>query len=344
MKQATITFLLGSFGGVIAYAFSFPIPWLLGGLVAVFVGHKLNIKLAEPHKVFSRWIRVLIGVALGASVASSLNQFNPSIFLAILLSFVFVVILTTFGTWYFRRLEGFQTVDSFMSALPGGLSFLIALAGDLGDRFPKIALIHTVRIVVLVFSFSVMAMYLGVDDIQEVKGNPFSFVLHFDLLKILVLILCTGFLADRVKVTGSHVIMGLILSAIFYKFGLIQQAMPELLITLAMIYLGALLGYELANSTPKGYFKLMSSSLVYTFVALVTALLISLVIGRFLHDDFLLYLLALAPGGIAEISLITLALGLDAGFVAIVHACRFVFILIAGPIGLNILIRKSEEE
>jgi len=341
MIKALLTFLIGSVGGIVAYYLNLPIPWMLGSLIAVALAQYLKIKLAPPHKVFSRWIRVVIGVTLGASVAESLNKISTSIFSTIIIALIFVVIITTFGYWFFKRIKGFQRVDSFMSSLPGGLSFLMVLAGDLGDRFPKIALIHSVRIVTVVFTFSILAMFMGASDVTQIKGNPIAFAWHLDLLKMIALVIISGFLADRLKLAGGHVIIGLVLSALVYRFNLIQQDIPELVITIAMIYLGALLGYELAKTNAKENFSLIKASLIFTFASLALAVLISLASSEILNENYLLYLLALAPGGIAEISLITLALGLDAGFVAIVHACRFIFILTIGPIGLNRLMIKK---
>jgi len=75
-------------------------------------------------------------------------------------------------------------------------------------------------------------------------------------------------------------------------------------------------------------------------VMLVGAL-VALALARLVEPSFLVLFLALAPGGIAEVSLVTLALGLDAGLVALVHSCRFLFIVVAGPLGLHWLTRRS---
>ena len=344
MIKILYTFLIATIGGVIAYYLSLPIPWMLGSLISVAATQYLNIELAPPHKSFSRWVRVVIGVTIGASVADSLNQLSASIFSTIVIALIYVLLITVFGYWFFKRIKGFQRVDSFMSSLPGGLSFLIVLAGDLGDRFPKIALIHSIRLVTIVFSFSILAMFMGAENVTQIKGNPIAFNWHYDLIKIVLLIFVSGYLADLIKLAGGHVILGLLFSAIAYQFNLIEEDIPELVITIAMIYLGGLLGYELAKTNAKENFSLIKASLIFTFVALALAALIAMVGSEALNENYLLYLLALAPGGIAEISLITLALGLDAGFVAIVHACRFVFILIAGPIGLNRLKQEIEKE
>ena len=50
--------------------------------------------------------------------------------------------------------------------------------------------------------------------------------------------------------------------------------------------------------------------------------------------------LAFAPGGLAEMTLISLALGIDVAFVSTHHVVRVVFMVVAAPIVFNILERR----
>jgi len=76
-------------------------------------------------------------------------------------------------------------------------------------------------------------------------------------------------------------------------------------------------------------------------VRVVTVVLVVSVLARVLGvPPVAAPLLAFAPGGIAEVSLVALALGLDAGLVALVHGVRFLFIVLAGPVGLWWLSRR----
>jgi uncharacterized membrane protein AbrB (regulator of aidB expression) len=56
--------------------------------------------------------------------------------------------------------------------------------------------------------------------------------------------------------------------------------------------------------------------------------------------DLVVLLLAYAPGGVAEMSLIALAIGADAGFVAVHHLVRIVCVMVAVPL-LTVAARRS---
>lgn len=330
-----LTFVVGMIGGMIACLITSPIPWLVGSLCATVLAGLLGFKLAPVPKSTSRWLRVVIGVSLGIFVAESLNRFSFDHGLAVALALGFTLIVTALGTWFFRRSLGFDRVDGFISALPGGLSFLISLAGDLGSRFPRIGFIHTLRVVVLVFTFSFLAVQFGGERPILSVQESLAISWHPQLLILLLIVGVSGWIADRAQVSGGHVIFGLILSTLAYKTGLIDQPVPEILITVSMVGLGLLLGVELMADRQTRYFRLALASVSYTFGAMVIAGFIAWIVSGATGAGFLIYLLALAPGGIAEISLVTLALGLDVGLVAMVHACRFFLIMVIGPIGLN---------
>ena len=329
--------IVGLISGTILFKLSVPIPFLLGSVLIIIFANKVSIKIQKPSVAISRWMRVIIGVTLGHSTAGNLNLFSWSTSFIILLAILFTIVITFTGMWFFRPLKGFNKRDLYISSLPGGLSFLISLAGDLGDKFPKIALIHATRIITLVFVLSLMAYFLGVESMTKVNADPFALIVSFDLWTILATIIVAGAIAEIFKIPGGQVIVGLVLSHIAYSIGFIQIAMPEMMITIAMTYLGILLGTSLMQGTNVQYSIIMSMSVAFTLIALMIGILISFGVVQSVDERFLLYFLALSPGGIAEISLITLALGLDVSLVVAVHASRFFFIVLIGSIGMNFL-------
>ncbi len=331
-----LTLVVGTLGGAVAFLLKLPIPWLVGSLLAT-IFYKRFFLISPPAKKFSSWMRVLLGVALGGSVASSLVGFDKSLFILLFAAIVFVVAVTIIGVWYFRQVPSFNSLDAFMSALPGGLTFLMSLSNDLGDRFPRIALIHAVRMVLLILMFSVLAYFHGVEASQGTIISAFAINIDVNLWKIIVLCVLSGLLADKLKVPGGHIMFPMIIAAVVYSSGLITIPMPELIKTLAMVTFGSVLGCKLSARSFSEYREPIKASVIFTAFAIVTALLMALGLSELLGKSYFLFFLALAPGGIAEISLIALALGFDVGFVAVVHTCRYLFIMLIGVLGMNAL-------
>jgi len=338
-----VTLFVGILGGVIAFFLNLPIPWLIGSALIVLFCKKVPY-VKSPNKVFAKWMRVLLGVAIGGSVATSLSTVDSSLFVSLGAAIVFVAFVTIVGVWYFGHLSGFNRLDSFMSALPGGLTFLVSLSGELGSRFPKIALIHTVRIVFLIFVFSVFAYFLdSPDDVEVTLRSSFAFSFDPELWQIALLVTFSGLLSNKLNIAGGHIMFPLIISAICYMNGWIELPAPEIVNTIAMVTFGAVIGCKLSAGSFREYMPQMKASIVFSTFAISTALLMALGLSEMFGGHYFLYFLALAPGSIPEISLIALALGFDVGFVALVHTCRYLFIMLIGALGLSFYQEREPE-
>ncbi|MEM7256252.1 MAG: AbrB family transcriptional regulator [Pseudomonadota bacterium] len=335
------TVVTGIAGGALATVLQAPIPWLLGSLLCTAALTSAGVHLKRLPGTLEKWMRVLVGVALGPSVANSLGNVGSSTLMAVLASLLSVVLLAAIGYGFFQRALGMSRGEAYLSALPGGLSFMMALADELhvADKSsrPRIALVHTVRVVSLVLFVSLIAMLLGT-DLQ--KGSfwewfAIAISLEWQWLVLLVVIVLSMWLAETLSIAGGHVTIPLVISTVFYASGLITAPMPPLVITTAMLVFGCILGCELGSGPRSEYPKLAGGSLILTSIAFVFGALLALGLGEVSGYGFLVLFLALAPGGIAEVALIALALGLDVGIIAMVHLCRFLFIMIIGPIGLR---------
>jgi len=339
-----ITLLIATLGGAIAHRLGLPIPWLLGSLLIVFFCKKLPI-IKAPPKAFSRWVRVFLGVAIGASVGNTASNIEPSAVTTLVLSVVFVLTVTFFGVYYFKRLNNFTTLDSFMSALPGGLTFLFSLSDNLGHRFPKIALIHTVRMVTLILTFSIFAYFIEHPQHSANTSilNAIAFTYDSELWKVIILTLLSGIFAKKCNIAGGDIMFPIIIAASLYHYGVIETPMPEIIKTIAMITFGTVIACKLAISNVNEFKEQIRASIIFTIAIISVAFAISLGLGITFDKHYFLFFLALAPGSIPEISLIAIALGYDVGFVAMIHTCRYLFIMLIGALGFHIFKNKEAD-
>ncbi len=337
------TLVIAVIGGAAAAAIQAPIPWLLGSLLATALVTGCGVKLHKFASSLEQWMRVFIGVALGPSVANSIGAFSISTVLAVMASIASIVLLVASGSWFFKRFLAMTRGEAFLCSLPGGLSFMMALADDArvaseGSR-PRIALVHTVRVVSLVLLVSLVAFFVGTDVQQAVFSDWFlaGLVPDWQLLLLVLLVLLSGLLANVASIAGGHVTIPLVISSIAYASGAIDVQIPQLGITVAMLVFGSILGCELGNGPRSEYPRLAVGSLLFTAVAFMLGALFATMFGKATGFGFLTLFLALAPGGIAEVALIALSLGLDVGLIALVHLCRFLFIMLVGPLGLRMI-------
>ena len=330
------TFLVGIVGSLVALFLSLPIPWMLGSLLFCATAKLLGLPIQPAHSSIERWMRVAIGVFLGPSVAHSIQHAGSDLPFAIAAAILVTTITVIGGTVWFQRRVQLPLRSSFMSAFPGGLSMLLALAGDIGNR-AEVLLIHAVRVVIVVVSISLLARVLGV----PLEPNPFMASLQWStessVWVLIGLIVSCFFISEKLRWAGGHVLIPMIITALLTYFTDVVIAPPALLKTCALLVFGIVIGCEVANGPRHSYLKLFSASSIFTVVIMGLAAALALVMTRFIDQGFMVLFLALAPGGIAEVSLVAFALGLDAGLVALVHSCRFIYIISAGPICMKFI-------
>lgn len=335
-----LTLCLGIAGGLLALLLSFPIPWMLGSLIVCALARWAGWPVKTMPGALERWMRVAIGVSLGPSVASSIGQSGADLPIAIVMALVVSTVTVMLGMPWFVWRAQLPRPAAFMSALPGGLSMLLALAGDTGNR-AEVLMVHAVRVVIVVVSISLLARFLGVPP--EPEPLLASLDWHNDTSPWLLagLVILGFFAAERLKMAGGHVIVPMIMTTLLVLLTDVSIDPPAIVKTIALLVFGMVIGCEVANGPRHRYLQLFSTSSIFTIVIMAMAAVFALLLDKVIDQHFLVLFLALAPGGIAEVSLVALALGLDAGMVALVHSCRFLYIITAGPVGLKLLLRRS---
>lgn len=335
-----VTFIVGAAGALLAHVLQFPIPWLLGSMIVCALVHMLGVPLQMPPRKLERVMRVVVGVTLGPAVAVSISENAADLPLAIFSATLATTLMVVMGTWWFKRYAGMGDSSAFLMSLPGGLSMLLAMAGDVGNR-PQVVFVHTVRVFSVLVFVSLLARYLSVPAENAFITSSFDISTTSSWLMLLALVVAGYLLSENVRLPGAHVLLPMGLTAILVVTTPLAIDPPELLKTVAMLVFGCLLGLEIAAGPRSSYLKLMRLSLVFTATAIALGAGFAWGLSHSVAQSFLVLFLALAPGGIAEVSLVALALGLDVGLVALIHSCRFLFIVLAGPIGLN-MIQKSD--
>ncbi len=300
-----------------------------------------GVTLASPPRKLELWMRVIIGVSLGPSVANSISANYGQLPFAILSAVLLTTVLVVLGTWWFEKRTVLTRPLAYIAAMPGGLSFLIAIASAFGDKRPLIALIHTVRVVSLIIIVSLLARYTGVHNADDSLLDAFEMTPHWHWIILAGLVVVSFGVAEFTRIAGGHVLVPMILTSAFILTTDVVPVMPEIAKTLAMLTFGIMLGCELGSGPRQHYVRLGLASVVYTLAALAIAAGLAVFLRAFIDQPAMALFLALAPGGIAEVSLIALALDLDAGMIALVHACRFSFIMLLGPLGLRLLTNRS---
>ena len=149
MVRILMTVLVGSAGGLMAKKLRMPAGPMLGAMIAVGIYNCLGFESYMPEQV-----RVGIQIVMGCILGLSLNRDTFKQLKTVLKpALVIVPSLMAFGLTTGFILHKFFNLDvytAFLSSTPGGLAELSLLAESLVGDGPRVAILHTLRLITVI--------------------------------------------------------------------------------------------------------------------------------------------------------------------------------------------------
>ena len=323
---------LGASGGALAAVAGLPLAWMLGALGATTVAALGGLRMRVPGGLRAAMVAVL-GVMLGSA-------FTPEIFAEIgrwlyapLVLLAYLALVAAAGVVYFRKFAKFDPVTAYFSAMPGGLSEMAVIGEAMGGDARTISLVHSVRILLLVLTIPLYFRFVeGLEVVPLGQGAALS---DFTALDVAVLAGCgvVGFFgARRLHVPAAPLVGPMALSAVVHLSGLTASAPPGPVVALAQLVVGAAIGCRFAGLNLRRISRVITFGLGSAVGMIALTVALAAATSAVTGDEPFALALALAPGGLAEMSLIALALGADSVFVSAMHILRIAIIVTAAPL------------
>jgi hypothetical protein len=305
---------------------------MIGAMMATTVGSLAGLEL-----FMYRWVRApnvaVLGVMLGSSFTPAvIARFGDWIATIAGLA-VYVTLVTAILYWYFRRLGRFDRVTAFFAASPGGLNEMVIVGRELGGDDRLIALVHGARILMVVMTIPIGFM-LFLDYSPGARPPMGGALLEMSGREALILAACAlagAFGARAIGLPAAFVTGPMFLSALVHILGWSEARPPALLIAVAQVVIGAGVGARFSGVKLYTIARVLLLSLGSTAVMVTLTAIFALVLRRATDTSIEAVILAYAPGGLAEMSLVALALAIDSAFVASHHVLRIVMIVIVAP-------------
>lgn len=344
LSAIALALALGGLGGWAASLLNLPLAWMIGAMLATSVASLAGAPIAMAAPLRTLMVAVL-GVMLGSGftpeILASAGAWAPS--LAAIALYIGVCGLA--GMAYFRWLCDYDPVTAYFSAMPGGLSEMVLVGTEMGGDGRVISLIHATRIMLVVLSIPFAFTLGGGLDLGD---RPAIGPELLDLAAVDYAFLgisgMVGYVVARwLRVPAAAVVGPMVASALVHLAGMTTAKPPADIVACAQVAVGTALGARFAG-TP---LRLIGRTLVASLG--VTALLVAITVVFALALHALTGLptgplvLAFAPGGLAEMSLIAIALGADAAFVAIHHIVRIFLIVVLAPLAFRLVGRRPKD-
>ena len=325
------TLAIGAVGGVVFSYFNLPLAWMLGAMITTTVAslHGSNLRVAQLlRSVMVAIIGVMVGAAFTPEVLGAAARWLPTLSCLV----VYLLAATTVLYVYFTRVLQLDPVTAYFSATPGGLTEMTLTGAAMGGDDRTIALMHACRILLVVLLIPVWFRYTtGI--VTSTSGAPSLQSVGLGDAGILILCAVLGVLGGRALRLPAYQLVGpMTASAAVHAAGLTTSAPPHELVAAAQVVIGSAVGARFAGVPVDRVLRTLGACVLSTALLIGIALAFVLVLSRTTGIDWHPLVLAYAPGGLAEMTLIALALGIETAFVATHQVVRIVLILIGAPL------------
>jgi membrane AbrB-like protein len=333
LLRLTKALAIGAVGGALFFVLKMPLAWMMGAMVLTTIAALSGVSLHVPGRLRSLMVAIL-GVLLGSTFTPEAMQRVGEWPVTLVSLALYLMVVTSVLYVYFRRVLGFDPATAYFSATPGGLNEMVIVGRAMGGDDRAIALAHGSRVllVVLILPFWFRYAY-DVGSAGDGAGNGTLADIGWLDGGVLVACAVVGPLVGKALRLPAYRLVGpMLASAAVHIAGVTGSAPPMELVAMAQIVVGSAVGARFAGAPLKWVLKIIVASLGSTSLMLGATVGFALVLAPLSGLPFPAIVLAFSPGGLAEMSLIALALGIETAFVATHHVARIAMIVIAAPL------------
>ncbi|WP_283401485.1 AbrB family transcriptional regulator [Aliiroseovarius halocynthiae] len=331
-KSQALTCLLAAVGGAVFAVLNLPLPWMLGAMAFTLVAAMLKVPVQAPEKLRPYTVAV-IGVMLGSGFTTQTFDHIPQWSLSLMFLSICVALQASVVGLFYVKAGQMRPVTALFSAMPGGVVEMMEIGKRYGGDERTIVLIHAARIVLVI---AMIAFWFRVVLGHDVSGVAPLGKGHSTLTDLAILFACgvIGSIAGLGLSLPAPTFLGpMVLSAAVHMLGWTTGSPPVWLIICAQVLLGSIVGGRFVGVAPRFVLKAFGLSAVATVMMLAIAIGLAQALHGVLQQTPEQILLAYAPGGLTEMSLVSLSMGADVAFIATHHLFRVILLLsIAGSL------------
>ncbi|MDH0097313.1 AbrB family transcriptional regulator [Pseudomonas sp. GD04158] len=327
-RDLWVTPLTGAVGGYLASLAGWPLPWMVGSLLAVIalrcLSNRAFSELPSGRKA-GQWL-----------VASGIGLHFTSEVLEQVVSHLPVVVMGAFGTLLLSligiailRRAGVDRATAFFASMPGGASEMVNLALRHDAQAARVAAAHSLRLLLVVLLIPALFTW-GLPDVSAPPPLP------VDWAWLLALLAAGGLLAmlwARLKQPNPWMLGPLTACALASATFDLHIGLPPGLGQLGQWLIGCALGCHFDRAFFRSAPGFLARVLLFTLLAMLAAALLGEALGWLAGEDHLSLMLGMMPGGITELCLTAEALQLSVALVTALQVLRlFLVMFLAEPL------------
>ena len=334
--ELAITLVLALAGTLLFTWLSLPLPWMLGPQFATTAAVLLGVPIWMPEWARSLMIGVLgvfFGTVLSPDFVGQVLQWLPSV-LALLAG---VIVTTVAVMAYFRTFAGHDTATAYFSANPGGMIPMALMGHYYGGDERLISMFQAIRMVLTVITFPMAFRFLaGYEPSGTVgTGATLADMELVDFPVILALAIAGSMVARRLRVPVPLLLGPMILIGFLSVTGTGAWQIPDGIVAFAQLIIGACIGATFRYIQLKTVGIQLVHAVIAAYIMMALAVLFAWLTTFVSEIPVLALVLAFAPGGFAEMTIVGFGLGADIAFIVSHQLIRLFFIIGLVPMAVK---------
>ena len=323
-------------GGVGVFsALNLPLPFLFGPMFACLVAALAGMPLKGLGE-FAVAFRTILGVAVGASITPEVIARLPQMALSVSLIPIYILVIACVGVPFFRKVYKFDWATSWYAAMPGGLQDMVIFGTEAGGDVRALSLIHATRVLIIVTVAPLILTHGFGVSLSNPIGAPASTIPVHELVLMFIAAIVGWKGGERIGLFGASILGPMIVTAILSLAGLIHSRPPAEAIVAAQFFIGMGIGVGYVGVTLLELRRIVSAGVLFVLIlAALAGAFTELVVALGLTDPVDGFL-AFAPGGQAEMTVLSIIAGADLGFVIVHHLVRILVVITGAPIAARL--------
>jgi len=313
--------------GALCEQLRMPLPWMIGPMLAMAACNFRGLGLRAPPGARTTG-QVIIGTALGLYFTPAVAGEVAALWHVLLVAAVLALVIGAMCGWLLAKASGTDRTTAFFGSVPGGATEMAVLAERFGARVDHVALAQSLRILLVVLTIPFVLTYSGV------QGSDFypQSSARFDAAALIVLLAATTAAGAALAAggLGNAYMFGPLLAAALATVSEVElSSMPVVLTNAGQLLLGCTLGSRFERRSVESLPRFVAAVAASVVVAMLLSTLVAFVLAQATGVGFPSLVLAVAPGGIAEMCITAKVLQLGVPIVTAAHVTRVLVLVSA---------------
>jgi uncharacterized protein len=326
LRETVETLAIALAGGLAFTYLQLPAGLVSGSVLAVATAALLGRPIRLPLPL-ARVCYVIVGILLGAVVTPEtlrgVTTWPVSIALLMVCSVGMIVATMT----YLRVVHRWDSLSALLGASPGAMAQVIALAAELGGDLRAIAIIQTVRVLLIVIGLPNGLALFGLEaPAIAVARGPAGMSVLGEMILLAAVSITFAIVFLRLRFPGGLLFGAMTGSALLHGTGYIHAVLPWWIGSASVIALGAVVGSRFANTTVRMLLGYLGAAFGSFAVSMAVAAFFIAIVAYLFSFPIANIVIAFSPGAQDTMMVLALALHLDPVYVGAHHLARFLVV------------------